>query len=791
MKIGRRRFIGFTAGAAAGAVAGGIGGRSLRELLASAESPLAPPGGPETSVLSVCDMCPGGCGVRARRIGDRVVKLAGNPLHPVNGGRLCPRGQAALQVLYHPDRLSGPLRRVGPRGSIRSFERVSWDLALGEIAARLRALREGERADSVVLVRDGDAGLGPRLARRLLQAFGSPHDLVLHRGDEAAARALMLTQGVSSAPAPDLQSADYVLSLGSALLECFSSPVHAMRAYGEFRQGRAGHRGKLVQVEPRLSITGCSADERIAVRPGTEGVFALGVAAAIVSEGLYDREFVLEHTGGFEDATDGRGTSRRGLRSVLERHYRPGDVEEETGVPVHVTLRIAREFAAARSLAIGPRKGPLVPGRLFDHLAASVLGALTGGIDAPGGLLVPEPVPLAPWPPLPTGPSASRRERPGAAPGASPLDAERLAEAILSGEPPGVEALLLLRADPAFASAAPDLFAAAIEKVPLVVAIATFPDDTALLSDWILPEAHFLERWDLHITPPGVPYPIVSLAQPALARPLGEARPAAEIVLELARQAGPQVASALPWKGLTALVRGEMDGLFSARRGSVMGAAFDTAWARMMEDAGFWAPGYRSSDELWARSLQSGGWWDPFYDHGDWKRVLRTPSGRYEFPADLLVRPPPASSRAAALDPAPGALDLLLFEPLPVAGGTGAELPFLQAILDPGHEERWETWAELHPENAARSRIRDRDLVRIQSSRAAIVARARVTSRVVPGAVAIPVGLGKRGGGRWAAGRGANPLRLLDGARDPISGLPDFTGTRVQVSRAGGSGERT
>ena len=190
----------------------------------------------------------------------------------------------------------------------------------------------------------------------------------------------------------------------------------------------------------------------------------------------------------------------------------------------------------------------------------------------------------------------------------------------------------------------------------------------------------------------------MSLARPALARPLHDVRPVAEIFLELARRNGAR-SRALPWKNLPTLLRAEMDGLYQARRGAVMGAPFDEAWVRMMEGAGWWAPGYRSADELWQRAQESGGWWDPFYDHEDWKRVLKTESGRFEFRADLLrprssadaahipsieasARPPSAGERGAVRSFA-----LLLFEPLPIAGGTGAELPFLQGILDPGHAE--------------------------------------------------------------------------------------------------------
>ncbi len=801
MSVDRRRFLGFAIGAAAGSALGVPAGRVLTDLFGSAETTLYPPKGPETFTLSVCAMCPGGCGIRVRKISERAVKLEGNPLHPVNGGRLCPRGQAALQSLYHPDRISGPLHRVGPRGSIGSFERVSWDRALDEIGGRLRKLREAGRPESLVLLTSSWGGIGIRGARRFLQAFGSPNDVVLDRGEEGASLALALAQGVRAVPAYDLAAADYVLCLGGALLEASGSPVHAMRAFGQFRQGRIGRRGKLVQVEPRLSITGSSADEWIPVKAGTEGIFALGVAGVLVSEGLYNSDFLLERTSGFEDDSRG-GAARPGLRTLLARHYGLEAVSSETGVPVDAILRVAREFAAARrSLAVGPRRGPLLPGRPFDHLAAQVLNALAGNIDAPGGVLVPEEVPLAPWPELAPDPIAEKgRRRPrldGATDKRFPRvhsDPEQLAEAILTERPYRTEVLLTLGADPLFASAAPDRFAAAVERVPLTVSFATLPDDTALASDWILPEAHFLERWELWTTPPGIAYPLASLAQPALARPLHDVRPAAQVFLELARRVGPELERAFPAKDVPGLVEFEMNGLYRARRGAIMGTPFDEAWVRMMEGAGWWAPGYRSAEELWKGAQQSGGWWDPFYDHGDWKRVLRTESGRYEFHPELLepgaprietvARAGAAATRADAKDSPKRTLALHLFEPLAIAGGTGAELPFLQGILDPGHAEGWETWVEIHPEMAVLLGVKEGETVLVRSRDGAITARARLTPRVVPGTVAIPVGLGKRGGGRWAAGVGANPLRLLSARRDPICGLSDFDATTVEVVAA-------
>lgn len=799
MDVNRRRFLGFTVGATAGTALGVPASRVLSDLMEGTEQPVYPPRGAEDSVLSVCRMCPGGCGIRVRRVGQRAVKVDGNPLHPISRGRLCPKGQAALQALYHPDRLPGPLRRVGPKGSLDSFEQVSWDTALAAIAGRLKELRGAGRPESLALVRGSSRGLGARLARRFLAAFGSPNDVALERGEEAAALAVYLGQGVRAVPAYDVQASDYILSFGGSLLEAWSSPVYTMHAYGEFRQGRLGRRGKLVQVEPRRSITAGSADEWIAVRPGSEGILALGIARTLVAEGLYHREFLRQTTVGLEPYQAADGSRREGLRALLDRDYGLERVTTATGVPVNVILRLAREFGFARaSLALGPRKGPLVPGPLFDHLAVQVLNALVGNLDAPGGLLLADETPLAPWPPLPADAVAEAgRQRPrldGAGGGSSPLlvsDPEQLAEAVVSGSPYPLEALIVLEADPAFTAAAPERMAAALERVPLVVSLASLPDDTAFFADWILPEAHFLESWDLDTTPPGVPYPVVTLAQPAT-EPRHDVRPAAEIFLALAREMGEEVASAFPWRDVDDLLRREVDGLFAARRGAIMGTEFDEAWERMMERAGWWAPGYRSAAELWARMQESGGWWDPFYDHGDWQRVMQTPSGRYEFRTDLLQSlaavkavTPDVVELSAPRPPATGdrpSLSLILFEPLPIAGGKGAEIPFLQEILDPALEEHWRTWVEIHPETAAVLGVRDRDRVRVASALGSIEAVARITPRVVAECVAVPIGLGKQQGGRWAKGRGANPLRLLSSDRDAGSGLPNFGGIRVQVA---------
>jgi anaerobic selenocysteine-containing dehydrogenase len=361
----------------------------------------------------------------------------------------------------------------------------------------------------------------------------------------------------------------------------------------------------------------------------------------------------------------------------------------------------------------------------------------------------------------------------GAALGAESITSiSDVVERLLSESGAPVEALFVLGTDPAYQ--APGLFARAIERIPLVVSFASLADDTALMADWILPQPHYLERWDLFNAAPGTVFSLASLARPVLEEPLCDVRAPAEVFLDIARREGGEFAEVLDYKDLGALIRAEVKSIAASRRGSVMGTAFDEDLAELMDRSGWWAPRYRSARELWDQMQETGGWWDPIYDHGDFQRVLHRSGGRFEFRPDLLSELAPSITPSMDV-PSEGAglgegdVALRLFEPLPIAGARGSELPFLQAILDPALEENWDSWVEIHPETAALLGIRNQDQVELQSRHGKATLRARVTERVVPGLAALPVGLGRRGGGRWTAGRGANAFELVSSLPTTLS----------------------
>ena len=309
MKVDRRDFFKIIGLGTAATAVSGCSLQGVGTALQLTEQEIRPESGPESWVASTCGLCPGGCGVVVRKIGERAVKLEGNPIHPVNRGRLCPLGQASLQLLYNPDRLRSPLKRVGDRGSGK-WQKISWEEAMSLIASKLKELRERGEPHTLAVLGSKGSELSNRLMHRFLNVYGSPNYVPTEREDPSSL-AQYLTQGIRERVAYDFESTNYILSFAAPLVEGWLSPVRQMRALAFLRQGRPGHRGKLVQVESRLSATAAKADEWVPIRPGTEGAFALGIAHILVKEDLYDRAFVDGHLVGFEERMDQAGKRRK------------------------------------------------------------------------------------------------------------------------------------------------------------------------------------------------------------------------------------------------------------------------------------------------------------------------------------------------------------------------------------------------------------------------------------------------------------------------------------------------
>src|SRR5881409_1256410 len=231
---------------------------------------------------TVCRECPAGCGVLAKNREGRIVKLEGNPDHPVNAGALCLRGQAALQGLYHPDRVAGPLMREGS-GSFAAAKLVAERIGALRIAGKGRAIAvvtQLENGSLGVLLDRWSAALGAR-PRVTLEPFA-------YESIRAANRSTFNRDAI---PYYAFEDAEVVLSFGADFIETWLSNVNYARTFARMHSFRDGRAGTFIHVEPRQSLTASNADEWVRNAPGTEGLLALAILRVMVDEGAADRRF--------------------------------------------------------------------------------------------------------------------------------------------------------------------------------------------------------------------------------------------------------------------------------------------------------------------------------------------------------------------------------------------------------------------------------------------------------------------------------------------------------------------
>jgi anaerobic selenocysteine-containing dehydrogenase len=502
---------------------------------------------------SICPLCTAGCGLTVRVMeGDAEVirgnqlgvtkmglakKLEGDPQHPVNQGKLCTRGQAAAEITYHPDRLGHPLKRSGARGDGK-FEEISWDQALAEFISKLDALAASGTQKALSILTRPQQGMRHTLMAEFADRFGAPAPLAFEFfGNDVVRRANALSFGKSQLPTLDLGESRYVISFGADFLGTWNSPVAQNVAYGQMRQGRPGTRGKFVQVEYRMSQTGANADEWVPVRPGTEGVLALGIASVIMKSGA-------------RKAPDaGRaGALIDGWAGGLAE-YTPQDVEKKTGVAAARIERLAKEFAEQKP-AVAFAAGPAVAltNGLFNALAVNALNALMGSVETPGGIYF------------------------------TPQEGATDINYAKNGEiGAGTQVLLVDGANPVHASPKPWKVREAIAQVPYIVSFGNFIDETSVMADLILPDHSFLESWVHAMPESGSKSAVASVAGPVM-RPLHETRSTPDVLLEVGRKLAKPVN--LPWQSFEAMLKDKANPATSSKIENV-------APSRLTKDAEF------------------------------------------------------------------------------------------------------------------------------------------------------------------------------------------------------------
>jgi anaerobic selenocysteine-containing dehydrogenase len=552
-KVDRREFLKLVGAGSVGAGAGFMLAESIKHPIEHLIPYPIPPEefspGIATWYNSICRMCPAGCGISVRTREGRAKKIEGNPLHPVNQGRLCALGQAGLQVLYNPDRLTGPMLQHGKRGD-DGFVQTTWEDGLSHVAERLRAAREN--GGGIYFLSEGVRGhLGNLFelftgelgeGKLLHYDFAHPHSLY-----EANSRFF----GEDQLPYYDIRNSNYLLSFGADYLNNWLSPVHHSIGFGHSRQGQDVARGRFVQIEPKMSMSGAAADEWLPAEPGTEGILALGIAHQILAQGTY------------------QGSDADDWKTALAA-YSAGRVATQTGVATDTITRLGGEFAhAGRGLAIGGGGAANHSNGVDTLVAVNALNYLVGNIGKPGGVVFnPDPVSGVPT-------------------NSGQADYRTMQELIDSANGGKIDVLIVNNTNPAFTLPQAAGFVEALASVPTVVSLSSMLDETTIMADVILPSHTYLESWGDDEPAPGVGFSVAAVSQPVVS-PLYNTRATGDIILALAAELG--MSEAIPWSSTKEFLKTRWQQIYA--RSSDDADHFDTFWHEVLR-SGVWGENTR------------------------------------------------------------------------------------------------------------------------------------------------------------------------------------------------------
>jgi len=700
----RRNFFKILSTASTGVMTGACGRKVENYLpLLVPEQEIVP--GEDAWHPGVCAECEAGCGIIARvmsgeRVVERVIdgkperfreriavikKVEGNPLDSVSGGRLCARGQAAVQSLYHPDRLRGPMCREGPRGR-GGFIAQSWDQALAAAGEKLDHVRRSDPSRILLLARPqaGSRALG---IAGFLEAIGAPPAVSFELTDFPLERkAAEHVYGWSGLPVYDLANAVYAVGIGADFLGTWASPVYYARQFGHFRQGRPSTRGRLVQAESRFSITAQSADQWLPIRPGTELQFALALGNLLLNDKPARSKLIPQQVLSVFEAVDVVGAART------------------CGIPEKRIREVARELGESeRPLVFSGASAPQT-NSLAALMAAGYLNLLLGNVGQKGGVQAPALNP----------------------PGSRPSYANALAQLERA------QFVFLDGVDPLYTLPAATGAAEKLARVETVISFSPFLNDSAVYADLLLPDHHSLESAAL-VFPAVAAGLAVNVATPFV-QPLYDTRATEHVLAELAKKLNVAFSAPAPKSAVDKLLpEGE-------------------AWDNVVRRGGFWA--------------------EP--------AATRAPKATH-----LALDPKPASfyGNESAFP-----LHFLPYCSIQFHDGRSAHLPWMQEIPDPVSSAMWSLPVELDPQTAARLGIKTGDRVRIESPHGKLEAPAYVDPAAIPGVVSMAIGQGHGNFGRYASGRGANPLSILAPAWEESTGALATGATRVRLTRLGPNG---
>ncbi|ATW28284.1 dehydrogenase [Candidatus Formimonas warabiya] len=506
---------------------------------------------------------PVGCGLRLYVKDGKLVKVEGDPAHPITNGRLCPRCLALTEYIYHPQRIIYPMKRDKADRGKDKWTRITWDEAYDMIEKNVTEIKAKYGPESIFSVIGTGRDMWHTVPFVTFGALGSPNFSYIHSGWSCYGPRCSITVYTMGAGYPEIDYAaqfqeDRFDNPEYKLPECLI--VWGKEPLKSNADGLFGHaivdmmkRGtKLIVVDPRLTWLANRAEYWLQLRPGTDAALALGMLNVIINEDLYDHEFATKWCHGFED-----------LKKRVQE-YPPEKVAEITWVPKEKIIAAARFYANAKpaSISWGLATDQKPNGVQHAH-ALCALMAICGNIDVPGGVLLGAPSFAAPmwwgWDSLPPELQEKRlgaKEYPAVSTAISTVQPDLPLDAMETGKPYPLKMSWVMSSNPiACPTAAPQRWDKAFKNLDFNVVCDLFMTPSAAsFGDLFLPVAAFPEKDGIVATHYGSITMFLGAINKAIQ--VGECKSDDEILLELGKRLNPSV---FPWNNIEEFLDWELD----------------------------------------------------------------------------------------------------------------------------------------------------------------------------------------------------------------------------------------
>ncbi|CAG0935271.1 thiosulfate reductase / polysulfide reductase chain A [Thermoflexales bacterium] len=683
----------------------------------------------DTIVPTLCEQCVWRCGVLAKVKDGKIHKLDGNPANAHSNGKLCARGQSGIMTTYDPDRITTPLIRVGARGEGK-FRRASWDEALDLVAQNMLDIKQKYGAEAMIF--SSTHNLSQPLFENLLYGFGSPnYGTQRSLCFNAMVVAHLMTYGLEE-PGRDYTNVKYIIYTGRNMAEAISTSETASLMDS---LAKGVH---VVVLDPRFTKTASKATEWLPIKPGTDLAFHLALINVIMTNQLYNVEFVEKNTIGFEELAQAIGP------------YTPEWAAPLTGIDAATIDRIAREFATAGREAMahpGWRTSNFVNSFQAER-AIAILNALVGNwgntLIAAGGEGGGIPLGKPTQPPYPR----ITAQRLDGVPWKYPLVPlkigvfQEIRDNVLTGRPYQAHGWFIARQNPI--DSLPDRAKTieAFSKLDFIVTVSILPNDTEWYADVILPESSYLERYD----------PLLVLGNKAFLRqpvvePIGDTHSALWIHKHLGERLG--LADYFQYTDEVNYINQQL---------APLGLTVDDIRLK-----GYYEAPHQPS-EVAA---------EPEYK-------FNTPTGKIEIASETLRKAgqPAVPAWQEPPEPASGKFYLL-------TGKVGQHTQFATQNNQWLHQLHPDNPLWIHPQAAAERGLADGDIVTVRSDVGEVQTAVSVTEGIRPDCVWMTQGFGKLSLGlKTAYGLGASDSDLHVTVTDPVSGGQALSQTFVTVEKA-------